>query len=84
MQVVCDDMVVVRDLTELPPSEPQQANLFVLSNDPLLLHLLITTASSFSISLGEAARPRTCSQPAHPPRRQYEPFQLPPSQYHSQ
>lgn len=67
MQVVCDDMVVVRDLTELPPSEPQQANLFVLSEDPLLLHLLITTASSFSISLGEAARPRTCSEPTYPP-----------------
>lgn len=67
MQVVCDDMVVVRDLTELPPSEPQQANLFVLSEDPLLLHLLITTASSFSISLGEAARPRTCSKPTYPP-----------------
>jgi hypothetical protein len=48
-------MTVVRDLGELPPSNPQTNplnHLFVPSDDPLLLHLLVTTASSFSISLG--------------------------------
>lgn len=56
LQVICKDVVVVRDLTELPPSEPEQQNLFVLSEDPLLLHLLISTASSFSISLGQCIK----------------------------
>ncbi|TFJ83028.1 hypothetical protein NSK_005653 [Nannochloropsis salina CCMP1776] len=52
-EVVCKDLLVVRDLSELPPSDVgTQGNLFVPTDDPLLLHLLVTTATSFSIALG--------------------------------
>lgn len=57
--MVAHDLTVVRDLGELPPTtEGQQgssSNLFVPSDDPLLLQLLVTTASSFSIALGASA-----------------------------
>jgi len=46
------DMIVVRDLTELPDWDERRPNLFVLSEDPILLQTLVRTATSFSMSLG--------------------------------
>lgn len=46
-------MVVVRDLTELPVDfDESQPDLFVLSEDPILLSNLVGYATSFSMSLG--------------------------------
>ncbi len=46
------DMIMVRDLMELPNWDERRPNLFVLSEDPVLLQILVRTATSFSMSLG--------------------------------
>lgn len=48
-------MVVVHDLTELPLNfDESQPDLFVLSEDPILLSNLVNYATSFSMSLGKS------------------------------
>lgn len=51
-ETVLKDMIVVRDLTELPDWDERRPNLFALSEDPILLQILVRTATSFSMSLG--------------------------------
>jgi len=51
-ETVFKDMIVVRDLTELPDWDERRPNLFALSEDPILLQILVRTATSFSMSMG--------------------------------
>ena len=57
-EAICENLTVVRSLKTLPSSDsgtmPPWPNLFVLSYEPLLLNTLVSTATSFSISLGSA------------------------------
>lgn len=49
-EMVCEGMQVIRDLSDLP--DTISSNLLVLSEDPLLLNILVNTATSYSMSLG--------------------------------
>jgi hypothetical protein len=54
---VSKGMRVVHDLTELPVDfDESQPDLFVLSEDPILLSNLVGYATSFSMSLGESSQ----------------------------
>lgn len=56
-KITNESMVIVHDLTELPLNfDESQPDLFVLSEDPILLSNLVNYATSFSMSLGACER----------------------------